>query len=179
MTFRIWVVPRAPRPKSSLPDLIGPAAPFFSPPPPSLPEQQAQTAQVPATAEPERDPMLGEPPAKRRDIDPIAPTKHPWNLPAGIDLPHCDPGAVRNLTSLRSKLNAVLFYLIRGTETKSMQSEESYVVIPREANLPIDAEIRRIVARVSQAVVAVASIEGNFMGLHVILICVFLVHSLG
>nr|CAB3504835.1 unnamed protein product [Digitaria exilis] len=80
----------------------------------------------------ERDPMLDEPPAKRREVDPIAPTKHPWNLPAGIDLPHC-----------------------------SCNPEESYVAIPREANLPIDAEARSAVARVSLAVVAVASIDAD------------------
>nr|CAB3494004.1 unnamed protein product [Digitaria exilis] len=80
----------------------------------------------------ERDPMLDEPPAKRREVDPIAPTKHPWNLPAGIDLPHC-----------------------------SCNPEESYVAIPREANLPIDAEARSAVARVSLAVIAVASIDAD------------------
>uniref|UniRef100_A0A0E0NY51 PDZ domain-containing protein n=1 Tax=Oryza rufipogon TaxID=4529 RepID=A0A0E0NY51_ORYRU len=36
-----------------------------------------------------RDADTGEPPAKRRAIDPIAPTVHPWNLPAGIPLLHC------------------------------------------------------------------------------------------
>ncbi|OEL36966.1 hypothetical protein BAE44_0002015 [Dichanthelium oligosanthes] len=84
-------------------------------------------------AEPERDPVLGEPPpAKRRDVDPIEPTKHPWNLPERLELPHC-----------------------------SCNPEERYVVIPREANLPIDAEARRVVARVSLAVVAVASIDAD------------------
>nr|XP_034570523.1 uncharacterized protein LOC117835266 [Setaria viridis] len=86
-------------------------------------------------AESWRDPVLREPPAKRRDIDPIAPTKHPWNLPARLSLPHC-----------------------------SCNPEDSYVAIPREANLPIDEEARRVAAGVSQAVVAVASIDGSFMG---------------
>uniref|UniRef100_K4AIS3 PDZ domain-containing protein n=1 Tax=Setaria italica TaxID=4555 RepID=K4AIS3_SETIT len=84
-------------------------------------------------AESWRDPVLREPPAKRRDIDPIAPTKHPWNLPARLSLPHC-----------------------------SCNPEDSYVAIPREANLPIDEEARRVVAGVSQAVVAVASIDVSF-----------------
>nr|TKV92549.1 hypothetical protein SEVIR_9G168600v2 [Setaria viridis] len=83
-------------------------------------------------AESWRDPVLREPPAKRRDIDPIAPTKHPWNLPARLSLPHC-----------------------------SCNPEDSYVAIPREANLPIDEEARRVAAGVSQAVVAVASIDGG------------------
>ncbi|CAN6282269.1 unnamed protein product [Urochloa humidicola] len=74
--------------------------------------------------------MAESPPAKRRDVDPIAPTKHPWNLPARLELPHCS-------------------------------KDEGYVVIPREANLPIDAEARRVVAGVSQAVVAVASIDAD------------------
>ncbi|KAJ1294564.1 hypothetical protein BS78_01G154700 [Paspalum vaginatum] len=82
-------------------------------------------------AEPTQDSGLGEPPAKRRDVDPIVPTRHPWNLPARIELPHC-----------------------------SCNPEESAVLIPREANLQIDAEARRVVARVSQSVVAVASVDG-------------------
>ncbi|CAN6287543.1 unnamed protein product [Urochloa humidicola] len=83
-------------------------------------------------AEPGRDPMLGEPPAKRRDIDPIVPTNHPRNLPATLELPHC-----------------------------SCKPEESHVAIPREANLPIDTETKRVVARVSTAVVAVASVDAD------------------
>ncbi|CAL4943191.1 unnamed protein product [Urochloa decumbens] len=75
--------------------------------------------------------MAESPPAKRRDVDPIAPTEHPWNLPARLELPHCSC------------------------------KDEGYVVIPREANLPIDAEARRVVAGVSQAVVAVASIDDD------------------
>ncbi|KAM0874519.1 hypothetical protein ACQ4PT_037358 [Festuca glaucescens] len=73
-----------------------------------------------------------EPPAKKRNIDPIAPTNHPWNLPATVDLVHrCDC------------------------------PEDSVLLIPREANLRIGAEAKRVVARVSQAVVAVASIDGS------------------
>ena len=41
------------------------------------------------------------------------------------------------------------------------KSEDGVLVIPREANLPIGPEARRVVARVSQAVVAVASIDGS------------------
>lgn len=71
-----------------------------------------------------------EPPAKKRNIDPIAPTNHPWNLPATVDLVHrCD------------------------------RPEDGVLLIPREANLRIGAEAKRVVARVSQAVVAVASID--------------------
>lgn len=52
------------------------------------------------------------------------------------------------------------------------------MVIPREANLPIDAESRRVVAGVSQAVVAVVSVDGKFIcGLHA-LFCVFLIFVL-
>ncbi|KAF7084066.1 hypothetical protein CFC21_087757 [Triticum aestivum] len=39
-----------------------------------------------------------------------------------------------------------------------IKSEDSVLVIPREANLPIDREAKKVVARVSQAVVGVASI---------------------
>jgi hypothetical protein len=42
-----------------------------------------------------------------------------------------------------------------------LKSEDGVLVIPREANLRIRAEERRVVARVSQAVVAVASIDGS------------------
>jgi hypothetical protein len=82
-------------------------------------------------AEPGCDSGLGVPPAKRRDVDPIAPTEHPWNLPAWFQLPQCS------------------------------NDSPTAVVIPREANLPIDTETRRLVARVSQAVVGVASVDGN------------------
>uniref|UniRef100_A0A0D9VWB8 PDZ domain-containing protein n=1 Tax=Leersia perrieri TaxID=77586 RepID=A0A0D9VWB8_9ORYZ len=71
-----------------------------------------------------------EPPKKQRAIDPIAPTDHPWNLPAEVGLLHC-----------------------------SCRPENKVLVIPREANLPMNAEARRVVARVSQAVVGVASID--------------------
>ncbi|CAM0902631.1 unnamed protein product [Alopecurus aequalis] len=78
------------------------------------------------------------PPAKQiRDMDPIAPTNHPWNLPATVNMLHrCD------------------------------QPEYAVLVIPREANLPIDARTKRVVARVSQAVVAVASYDdrGDMLG---------------
>ncbi|PNT76809.1 hypothetical protein BRADI_1g53811v3 [Brachypodium distachyon] len=72
------------------------------------------------------------PPAKKRNIDPIVPTNHPWNLPATISLvDFCG------------------------------RPEDSAMVIPREANLPIDAEAREAVARVSQAVVGVADVDGS------------------
>ncbi|TVU46199.1 hypothetical protein EJB05_05718 [Eragrostis curvula] len=80
--------------------------------------------------EPGLDPELGEPPAKQRAVDPIAPTRHPWNLPEKFELPQC-----------------------------SSRPDDNVVVIPRDANLPIDAEARRTVARVSLAVVGVASID--------------------
>lgn len=50
------------------------------------------------------------------------------------------------------------------------------MVILWEANLPIDIETRRVVAWVSQAVVVVASIDGNFMG--TMFSCVFLIPAL-
>lgn len=77
-----------------------------------------------------RDADTGEPPAKQRAINPVVPTKHPWNLPAQIPLLHC-----------------------------SCRPEDQVLVIPREANLPIDAETRKVVARVSQAVVSVVSFD--------------------
>ncbi|KAG2547501.1 hypothetical protein PVAP13_9KG105860 [Panicum virgatum] len=71
-----------------------------------------------------------EPAVKWRDVDPITPTKHPWNLLARLELSHCscDPNA------------------------------ESFAVKPREANLSINTEARRVVPRVSQAIIAVASV---------------------
>ncbi|KAG0540832.1 hypothetical protein BDA96_03G443600 [Sorghum bicolor] len=83
-------------------------------------------------AEPGCDPDLGVPPAKRSEVDPIVPTEHPWNLPALFYVPQCSGSA-----------------------------DEGAVVIPREANLPIDTETRMVVAQVSQAVVAVASIDAD------------------
>ncbi|EEC75723.1 hypothetical protein OsI_12582 [Oryza sativa Indica Group] len=77
-----------------------------------------------------RDADTGEPPAKQRAINPVVPTKHPWNLPAQIPLLHC-----------------------------SCRPEDQVLVIPREANMPIDAETRKVVARVSQAVVSVVSFD--------------------
>jgi hypothetical protein len=40
-----------------------------------------------------------------------------------------------------------------------LKLEDQVLVIPREANLPIDAETRKVVARVSQAVVSVVSFD--------------------
>jgi hypothetical protein len=62
--------------------------------------------------EPGLDPELGEPPAKKRDVDPIAPTEHPWDLPATFSVLQCscNPGDFVVVLPVSVLLNPVSCY---------------------------------------------------------------------
>uniref|UniRef100_A0A0E0NY50 Uncharacterized protein n=1 Tax=Oryza rufipogon TaxID=4529 RepID=A0A0E0NY50_ORYRU len=96
-----------------------------------------------------RDADTGEPPAKRRAIDPIAPTVHPWNLPAGIPLLHCSsrPASLQP-HSTRYKLfpgDTIIGLGRQSREPFGLQANRGIYSVERWADLPrICPEMQRV-----------------------------------